>query len=94
MQGAVGLRMRGAIGQQRDVGCQSSHEEIVSHDERVLRGSQQASDDVGLCVGSAGATEFLKIIVKKRVKTACVPPHHRLMQLDLKCFKLAEKRRL
>ncbi len=91
MQRPVGQCMGRAIGQQRDVGCQPSHEKVVSHHARLLCCSQQMGADVVLCVGGAGATKLVEFLVEKCIKTGCVPAHRRLVQLHLKCLKLAEK---
>jgi hypothetical protein len=78
MQRSVGQRMCGAIGQQRDVGRQTSHEEVVRHHAHMLRCIQQSGYDVGLCVGSAGATELAEISVEKRIGAASLS----------RCFRL------
>ena len=94
MQRSVGQRVRGAIGQQRDVGRQTSHEEVVRHHAHMLSSGEQTCYDVGLCVGRAGATKLVEIIVEKRIKTGRVAARYRLVQLDLERLQLAEKRRV
>ncbi|GAA0750765.1 hypothetical protein GCM10009107_22940 [Ideonella azotifigens] len=58
----------------------------------MLRCRWQAQEYVGLCIGGAGAAELLEFRVEQCVEASGVAAHHRLVQFDFKCLKLAKQR--
>jgi hypothetical protein len=80
-----------SVGKERDICAQTSHEEVVGDHLGMLRCRRQTREDVGLCIGGAGAAELAEFIVEKRVETHGVPARQRLVELKLKRSKLVEK---